>query len=31
VAMRIREDGFPAATMIGSVAAGPARIEVAGL
>ena len=31
LAARIREDGFPAATMIGSVAAGPACIEVAGL
>jgi selenide, water dikinase len=28
---RICEDGFPAATMIGRVAAGPARIEVARL
>ena len=31
VATCISDDGCPAATMIGSVAAGPVRIEVAGL
>jgi selenide, water dikinase len=30
LAAHIREDGFPAATIIGNVGAGPARIEVAG-